>query len=550
MLNKFNLKKSTFVLAILFILSFSLILFCVNDTKEFNHKDSSNFDYTINPPKLQLFDYKPVLSEKLHDLGNISIINMDPHDQGFLYRNGDYESIKNDLASGNLIADFSHFSFSNTLRPARFNNSDIRDRFEYITVKFNIYITFYYNSSASGLLMYQTNLYPTNLLDVNLNGTLLPEGNYTIDSENAFIYNYREQHIDKNGTLPFIFTYDYRLNIEYWNINQDPNQNFNMINKTQTQSVNFTYGFTIKGLIKTSQGSIGLADNLDLDFLFCIEDSNKLYNFEYLIGNESKDINAHKNPQNWFNGSCLANQTLVLLKFTTNFIIGFNNVCYDFWAIDRLIMSDNIRERIYFLEIFDGPSGIYLEGIQFIESNVYYSQFRKITTNFERGASVIDLNTTEGGGLSPKPGLNITSSYFIKNEVLAVIVEYQTTEFLSVVVTDHIKVPLTGVILRFYYFNQTYGTYISSEKSQPIPYRITDDAGQVVLYNVPIGIYTVEIYNPLGHFEMNGTADTSIAPNYINTTVIHFPTWIIIFSIIYSIILLAGVWIYIKNKNL
>ncbi|MCK4281782.1 MAG: hypothetical protein KAX10_06685, partial [Candidatus Lokiarchaeota archaeon] len=97
MLNKFNLKKSTFVLAILFILSFSLILFCVNDTKEFNHKDSSNFDYTINPPKLQLFDYKPVLSEKLHDLGNISIINMDPHDQGFLYRNGDYESIKNDL---------------------------------------------------------------------------------------------------------------------------------------------------------------------------------------------------------------------------------------------------------------------------------------------------------------------------------------------------------------------------------------------------------------------------------------------------------------------
>ncbi|GAH08539.1 unnamed protein product, partial [marine sediment metagenome] len=54
------------------------------------------------------------------------------------------------------------------------------------------------------------------------------------------------------------------------------------------------------------------------------------------------------------------------------------------------------------------------------------------------------------------------------------------------------------------FFNQTYGTYISSEKSQPIPYRITDDAGQVVLYNVPIGIYTVEIYNPLGHFEING----------------------------------------------
>lgn len=550
MLNKFNLKKSTFVLAILFILSFSLTLFYVNGIKELNHKDSSNFDYTINSPKLQLFDYEPVLSEKLHDLGNISIINMDPHDQGFLYRNGDYESIKNDIDSGDLITNDFHFIFSNTVRPARFNNSDIRDRFEYITVKFNIYITFNYNSSASGLLMYQTNLYPTNLLAASLNETLLPEGNYTIDSENAFIYNYREQHIAKNGTLCFIFTYDYRLNIEYWNINQDPNQNFNMINKTQTQSVNFTYGFTIKGLIKTSQGSIGLANNLDLYFLFCIEDSIKLYNFEYLIGNESKDINAHKNPQNWFNGSCLANQTLVLLKFTTNFIIGFNNVCYDFWAIDRLIMLDNIRERVYFLEILDGPSGIYLEGIQFIESNVYYSQFRKITTNFERGASVIDLNTTEGGGLSPKPGLNITSSYFIKNEVLAVIVEYQTTEFLSVVVTDHIKVPLSGVILKFYYFNQTYGTYISSVKSQPSPPKITDYAGQVLLYNVPIGIYTVEIYNPLGHFEMNGTADTSIAPNYINTTVIHFPTWIIIFSIIYSIILVLGVWIYIKNKNL
>ncbi len=549
MLNKFNLRKFAFVLVILFIISFSLILYCVNGIKEFNHKDSSNFDYTINSPKLQLFDYEPVLSEKLHDLGNISIIKMDTQDQGFLYRNGDYDNIKNDLISGNLITRDFNLSFCNTVRTARFNNTDIRDRFENIIVKFNISITFDYNSSASGLLMYQTNLHPTNLLDAYLNETLLPKDNYTLDSKNAFIYNYREQHIAENGTLRFIFTYDYWISIEYWEINQSPNQNMIMINKTQTQSVNFTYSFTIKGLIKTSQGTIRLAENLTLDFLFCIEDSNKLYNFKYLIGNESKDINAHKNPQNWFNGSCLANQTLISLKFTTDFIISFNNVCYDFWAIDRLVMLDNIRERIYFLEILDGPSGIYLESIQFIESNVYYSQFRKINTNFERVANVTDLNTTEGGDLSPRLGLNITSSYFIKNEVLAVIVEYQTTEFLSVVVSDHIKAPLAGMILKFYFFNQTYGTYISSVKSQPIPQKITNYAGQVLLYNIPIGVYTVEVYNSLGQFIMNETADTSIAINYIDTTVMHFPTWIIIFSIIYSIILLVGVWIYIKNKN-
>jgi len=549
MLNKFNLRKFAFVLVILFIISFSLILYCVNGIKEFNHKDSSNFDYTINSPKLQLFDYEPVLSEKLHDLGNISIIKMDTQDQGFLYRNGDYDNIKNDLNSGNLITRDFNLIFSNTIRPARFNNSDIRDRFENIIVKFNISITFDYNSSASGLLMYQTNLHPTNLLNVYLNETLLPKENYTLDSKNAFIYNYREQYIAENGTLCFIFTYDYWISIEYWKINQSPNQNMIMINKTQIQSVNFTYNFTIKGLIKTSQGSIGLAENLTLDFLFCIEDSIKLYNFEYLIGNESKDINTHKNSQNWFNGSCPANQTIISLKFTTDFLIAFNSVCYDFWAIDRLVQMDNIRERIYFLEILDGPSGIYLEGIQFIELNVYYSQFRKINTNFERVANVTDLNTTEGGSLSPRLGLNITSSYFIKNEVLAVIVEYQTTEFLSVVVSDHIKAPLAGMILKFYFFNQTYGTYISSVKSQPIPQKITNYAGQVLLYNVPIGVYTVEVYNSLGQFIMNGTADTSIALNYIDTTIMHFPTWIIIFSIIYSIILGLGAWIYIKNKN-
>jgi len=549
MLNKFNLKKFTFVLAILFILSFSLTLFYVNGIKELNHKDSSNFDYNINSPKLQLFDYEPVLSEKLHDLGNISIINMDTQDQGFLYRNIEYGNIKNDLDSGDLIAQDFDLIFSNTVRPARFNNTDIRDRFENIIVKFNISIIFDYNSSASGLLMYQTNLHPTNLLDAYLNETLLPKENYTIDSKNAFIYNYREQHIAKNGTLRFIFIYDYWLSIESWNINQDLNQNLNMINKTQIQSVNFTYGFNIEGLIKTSQGYSILAENLTLDFLFCIEDSIKLYNFEYSIGNESKDINAHKNPQNWFNGSCPANQTIISLKFTTDFIISFNNVCYDFWAIDRLVMSDNIRERIYLLEILDGPIGIYLEGIQFIESNIYYSQFRKTNTNFERVANVIDLNTTEGGGLSPRLGLNVISSYFIKNEVLAVIVEYQTTEFLSVVVTDHIKAPLAGMILKFYFFNQTYGTFISLVKSQPIPQKITNYAGQVLLYNVPIGVYSIEVYNSLGQFIMNGTADTSITLNYIDTTVIHFPTWIIIFSIFYSIILGLGAWIYIKNKN-
>jgi len=546
----FKLKRRTYILVILFVFSISLLIIPINYINDLNQIDLNNFNHALNSPQLQHFEYEPVLSEKLNSLGNISIIDIDTQDQGFLYRNIGHDNIKNDLDSGNLIARNFDINNIHTIRPAKSNNTDKSDRFETIIVKFNISITFDYNSSASGLLMYETNLHPSNLLKAYLNESLLPKDNYTIESNSAFIYNYQEHHTAENGTLNFSFTYNYSINLENWVIRQNVYQDLSIVNETQKFSLDFTYKFKISASIKTPQGSFVLAENLTLGYLFCPQDSDKLYNFEYLIGNESKDINYHKTPQNWFNGSARANQTEISLQFTTDFTVAFKNVCHDFWAIDRLVWSNNIRERIYFIEIIDGPSSIYLERLHFNELYIYYDQFKNLKTNFEREGIVEDLNTTEEDGLTPTLGLKINLPYFIKNEVLGVIIRYETTESLSVVVTDQIKMPLPGVSLKFYFFNQTYGTYISTVKSQPIPTKITDYAGQVILYNVPIGVYRVEVYNPLGQLVTNETADSSIAPNFVGTNIPHFPTTIIIFSIIYSIILGIGIWIYTKNKNL
>jgi len=491
-----------------------------------------------------------VINEQIFGLGNISILDMDTTERGILYRTG-YDDILSDIVYEHLYPHNFELVLVDTIEPAKYNIIDPRERSETIEVRLNCSIYFDYNESAQGRILYKTNLYPADLIKVYLNGTELPEDNYTIDSESAVVYNYREHHSNKNGTLHFSFIYDYIINVEDWEISQFPFQDLYMTKISQSLSVRYNFGFSLSSYaINISTQIIELADDLNLTYQFSIQDSEKLRSFSYSIGDLAQTVNNHKNSKNWFNGTCPANQIEIALNFTADFTVEFKDVCYDFWAIDRLVWMNNVRERIYFLSITDGPSGLNIEDIQFNELNIYYGQYLSVKTNFERSASVINLNLTGGGGLDKTPGLKTTAPYFIKNEVLAVIVRYFTNDSLTVVITDQVLNPVEGVVVKFYYFNHSYGTYISLELSQSIPLQITDFSGRVTLPYVPKGLYRVELYTAANQFVANGTADTEIALNYINTPIPHVPTTIIIFTLLYSIIFLIGAWIYIKNKKI
>jgi hypothetical protein len=109
--------------------------------------------------------------------------------------------------------------------------------------------------------------------------------------------------------------------------------------------------------------------------------------------------------------------------------------------------------------------------------------------------------------------------------------------------------PLVGAKLKILYFEKSYGTYISNWQIQPISLRNTDENGEVIIDNVPIGNYTVRVYFE-GSFIKEAAISTNNDINYIFTTVPHFPLWIIVFGTINGIILLIGLIYFLRYRKL
>ncbi|GAI87432.1 unnamed protein product [marine sediment metagenome] len=99
------------------------------------------------------------------------------------------------------------------------------------------------------------------------------------------------------------------------------------------------------------------------------------------------------------------------------------------------------------------------------------------------------------------------------------------------------------------HFGVIYGTYISNKTIQPIIPLKSDENGQIVLYNVPRGNYTIRVYWE-GRFVKEASISTFNEINYVYTSIIHSPLWIIIFGGIIGIILILGAIFYLKYKKL
>jgi hypothetical protein len=137
----------------------------------------------------------------------------------------------------------------------------------------------------------------------------------------------------------------------------------------------------------------------------------------------------------------------------------------------------------------------------------------------------------------------------IKNEICPFIIKYETERDLKLIITDNIRMPISGLDVKIYYYGILYGTYISQEVSQPIGPTLTDENGEILVKDVPNGNYTIKIYQGVNLIK-EAEVSSYLEINYVTTQIIHFPIIVFIFSSIGGLIFILGLRIYLKQKKI
>jgi hypothetical protein len=253
--------------------------------------------------------------------------------------------------------------------------------------------------------------------------------------------------------------------------------------------------------------------------------------------NKSIDIHLSNN--------FLLNRSWVLLNFTSDFTLRFENPVDKHWAIDRLVAMANIRERIYLPSIVAGPRHIFVRDLSFYDYDIRFEQILSSSSLFQRDFQFFPLNSSIIG----REGIELIIPYIINSETCPCIVRYTATQTLRMTIVDNIRMPLIGANVEIFYYGKEYGTYISNDKIQPIASSSTNENGEIIVRNVPYGNFTIKVYYN-GIFIKEEISSTDKYDFYIYTNYPHIPVWLMIFGGISGILLFIGIIIYLKNKNL
>ena len=557
------------IIVVILIMSTANSLFFAEHSTNYN---SFNFDNNIIPliPELSSFwedDYSPIINAPEQGLGNVTITKFSFDEGGVFNQSDKYPNLVDDFSSGALNISYLETKYINTTEFAQFNNLD--DSFpesNKITVLINESISVQFNSSvinSEGYLIYNPILYPRVLKQVLVKNSTdaiieeLNEGDYSIDSNDYFVFNYQNFFSTTFHNFSIYFIFEYTLTLEMWDLTQNPRDVLSLTQQIQTFSPSFYYNFTLIGTKISSNLTIPpeLADNLVLEIIVNPLDKDLFFDHILEIDNQTK-INFLE-PDNKINVTISADAKLFSLKFNTNFTIMFENSVDFSWAIDRLIGEREIRERIYFPSLISGPKHIFLKNIELIESTIIVDQIISNWSIFDRNVNVYDKivsitqETIENSLIFTKnavkrKGLKLFIPYMITGEKNPFSLKYSATNDLKIVLTDNIRMPLVGYRVELEYYGKNYGTYISNDFNQPMAYAYSDENGEISIENVPNGNYTVKVYQGtvvITEFQINTFREV----NYLVTNIIHFPLWILIFAGINGILILLGILLYFKN---
>ena len=562
-----NYRKSIIVVIILMSTIISLIL--IDPSSKYSSLNLENNDIPIIP-ELSSFsedDYSPIINNPEQGLGNITITQFSFEEEGVFNQSDNYPDLVDDLSSGALNVSYLETTYLETTEIAQFNNlDDSIPESNKITVLINESISVQYNSSienSEGYLIYNPILYPRVLNQVLVKNNTDPiieelnEADYTIDSDNYFVFNYQNFFSTTFHNFSLYFIFEYALTLEAWDLTQNPYDDLSLTQQIQTFSPSFYYNFTLIGTKIT--GNLTKppepAGNLVLEII--VNPLDKDLFFDHILEIDDQIKVNFLEPDKKINVTISADAKLFSLKFNANFTMIFENSVDFSWAIDRLIGGRNIRERIYFPSLISGPEHIILKDITLVESTIIVDQIISNSSLFERNVNVFDeivsitQKTIENSLIFTKnavkrKGLKIFIPYMITGETNPCSLKYSATNDLKIIITDSIRMPLVGYRIELNYYGKNYGTYMSNDFNQPMAYAYSDENGEILIENVPNGNYTVKVYQGtvlITEFQINTFREV----NYLITDVFHFPLWILIFGGINGILILLGLLLYFRN---
>ncbi|MFX0180355.1 MAG: carboxypeptidase-like regulatory domain-containing protein [Candidatus Hodarchaeota archaeon] len=528
-----------------------------------------NLEQNIHTQDFSEDDYIPIIEDDKQALGNITITRFDFDEVGFFNNTEKYPDLDDDFISGALNITFLGINFTETKNIAQIDNLDnngVDSR--KITVVLNESLFVKYNTSipnSEGYLIYGPRLYPCKLIQLRIlsNGTgyvkEVPEANYSIDSSNFLKFVFNKNFIKTSHNFSMYLIWEYNLTIGDWVLFQHPEDRILITQEEQVVNALFHYDFSVIGskFATNSLTSKVNADNLDFSLHVNPPDKELLENYSLEINNIT--IDDFVNIDNSINISTTGNQESINLNFTTSYTIKFINPVEKSWAIDRLVKHRNVRERIYFPSLIDGPKHIILKYLMIYEKTIILDQVIQNSSLFERKVSYYDLNLTQlqeefreslifTRNAIKMQGLKIILPYLIVGETNPVMFKYNANNVLLIKITDSINMPLVGVDLILYYYQKRYGTYISNDLIQPMAPVSTNENGEAVIRNLPNGNYTVMIYED-DRLIKESIVNTYQRFNYIVSDELHFPLVIMIFGAISGLFILLGVILYIQYKK-
>ncbi len=554
-INKGNIKIKNLIFFILVLLIFSTLVpfFSIIFTNSNIYDNQDNLK--INDFSKE--DYSPIIEERKHGLGNITIYNMtfSGLEKGHYIYNASYPLLWYDYDSGALNITSKEIKFIETNESARIDNlnSDLIDRNE-IRVELNETLEVWYDNPNEGYLIYRPRLYPSYLTNFYVFDDtdileLTVDTDYYIDESDFLVFDYND-YFQQGATFNFkmYLIWEYDLTIDPWSLNQYPDK-LNMTKVEQNFKANFSYEFTLTGqMYDADTNQKRTTENVSVALNVYLPDRDLLDNHSLLLNNQSVVIDDHLNFDKSINITLsdffFANESWFFLNFTANYMVRFIEPVSKTWAIDRLVALRNIRERIYFPSLISGPKHIYLSFLSIYEPATLSEDILSTVSLFEREVLYFDENITDNGGVR----LKVELPYMLVGETCPFSVNYIAVGKLRIIVTDNIKMPIMDLKLRIYYYDLNYGTYISNNRTQPIAPLKTNENGEVSLYNVPKGNYTVEVYQ-YGNLIIRTNVSTYNEINYIYTNIMHIPIWILIFGSINGSFLIIGIIVYLKNKK-
>ncbi|MFX1390882.1 MAG: hypothetical protein ACFE9Z_12530 [Promethearchaeota archaeon] len=504
-------------------------------------------------------DYSALLSEDKQSLGNITVNDMDLNnlEPGFLTYNTTYPLIGEDHASGSLNMTRIEIEFIRTTEVAIQDNinEDIIDNTA-LKVKLNETFEVEYDNPQAGILLFMPRLRPFKILEVYVDDgssiiQLINETDFIIDDEEFLVFNYRDYFYRNYYKFNMSIIWQYEFYVELWEIAQYSNQDLIIENIEQNFTIKFDYYFRVTGLKfgETINDRGELAGNVRVALRLYLPDKDLLDYESLLINNESVDINNHLNLNKsidiHLSNNFLLNRSWVLMNFTSDFTIRFENPVDKHWAIDRLVAMANIRERIYLPSIVAGPRHIFVRDLSFYDYDIRFELILSTSSLFQRDFEFFPLNSSIVG----REGIELIIPYIINDETCPSIVKYTATQTLRITIVDNIRMPLIGANVEIFYYGREYGTYISNDKVQPIATSTANENGEIVIRNVPYGNFTMKVYYN-GIFIKEEISKTDKYNFYIYTNYPHIPAWLMIFGGTSGILLFIGIIIYLKNKNL